>query len=80
MTGSTMNAYKNGHALQTRDGAGRFYQLTGDDVGIGECPVCRHITTQPEMPESLKGAFIDPAEMNRYRSARECRNCGWSNK
>lgn len=68
-----MRTYKNGKNIQARTGGGRFRKFTGNDFGIGVCPKCSTITTQP--PLGGDGP-IDPRDFN----ARVCGGCGWDSR
>lgn len=74
-----MKTYRNHRTIQARASDGSFRRWTGDDVGIGVCPKCSHLTTQPEMPEALKGGHVAPEDFRAWRDARECKSCGWKN-
>lgn len=59
--------------IQARGSRGRFRKWTGEDVGIGVCPRCQHLTLQPKLPET---PFIDPRDFH----ARVCPGCGWDSR
>lgn len=75
-----MKTYRHGKTIQARDTGGQFRKWTGDDFGIGVCPKCSTLTTQPAQPESLKSGFIDPVEFRRWQQSRVCAGCGWTNQ
>jgi hypothetical protein len=66
--------YKNPSGrIQARGDGGRFRKWKGEEFGIGVCPKCGRIATQPELPQT---GFIDPRDFN----ARVCPGCGWDSR
>jgi hypothetical protein len=74
-----MKTYRNGRAIQARAADGSFRVLTGQDVGIGVCPTCSHLTTQPAEPASFKQGMVAPEDFRKWTRARVCGSCGWKN-
>lgn len=74
-----MKTHRNGKNIQARSADGSFRRWTGDDVGIGSCPCCAHLTVQPAEPDAFKSGMVAPEDFRRWSKARVCKNCGWEN-
>jgi len=75
-----MKPFRNSKTIQARARDGSFRKWTGDDVGIGVCPECSHLTVQPPAPGASEKGMLAPEDFRRWSRARVCGRCGWRNE